>query len=288
MNSDTKPNFERNLIKTWQTTDLSKIELQRGFSVNRPVPRHWHEEYQFCLVENGNGDLTYRGKDFPTPPASLFIVHPGEVHSNRAFDQLGCSFRTIFLAPELMENIVTEMQNKSKGLPFFSSTIVFDENTIRQYVSLHKSLEDVSSKLERETHLQNFVANLINRFAENPFSTPLPRVEQKKILRACDYLIANYSENISLKKLASVAALSSFHFNRVFSEKFGMPPHAFQVQLRVNQAKKLLREGVEITHTACQTGFADQSHLTRHFKRIIGVTPGQYIQKQQERSRLFQ
>lgn len=280
--------IKRNLIKTWQITDLSKLELQRGFSVNRPVPRHWHEEYQFCLIEAGNGDLIYRGKDFSTPPASLFVVHPGEVHSNRAFDRTGCSFRTIFLAPEVMVAVASEIQNKGKGLPFFPSTVIFEKNTIQNFVSLHKSLEHSSSTLERETRLKNFLANLINHFAENRFSLPLLKVEPNQIKRACDYLIANYSENISLEKLAGVADLSAFHFSRVFSEKFGMPPHAFQVQLRVNQAKKLLRDGLEITQTAFQTGFADQSHLTRHFKRIVGVTPGQFKQKQQERSRLFQ
>jgi AraC-like DNA-binding protein len=268
--------IKRNLIKVWQPSDLTQLELQRGFSVNRPVPRHWHEEYQFCLVESGEGDLTYRGKDFLTPPASLFIVHPGEVHSNRSFESNGCSFRTIFLETEMMEKIVTELQHKEKGLPFFPSTMIFDKNTIQQFINLHESLEQSSSSLERETGLQNFLVGLITRFAENRLSVPSYGMEQKAIKQACDYLIANYAENISLEKLARIANLSPFHFNRVFSGQFGIPPHAFQVQLRISQAKRFLREGMEIAQAALQTGFADQSHLTRHFKRVIGITPGEY------------
>lgn len=269
--------MKRNLINVWQPTDLTQLELQRGFSVNRPVPKHWHEEYQFCLIEAGTGDLTYRGKDFPTPPASLFIVHPGEVHSNRAFESNGCSFRTIFLETEAMENVVAQINSKEKGLPFFPSTMVFDKNTIEQFINLHQSLEETASSLERETRLQNFLVELITNYAENRLSLRSYKKEQKAINQACDYLIANYAENISLEKLAGIANLSPFHFNRIFSEQFGIPPHAFQVQLRLSQAKKFLREGMKIAQVAFQTGFADQSHLNRHFKRVIGITPGDYI-----------
>jgi len=57
-----------------------------------------------------------------------------------------------------------------------------------------------------------------------------------------------------------------------------MPPHAFQTQVRIARAKNLLREGHSISHVATMTGFVDQSHLTRHFKRLVKLTPGQYLQ----------
>ena len=64
------------VIKVWHPSDLPQLELRRGFGVARPVPRHWHEEYQFCLVQSGASELEYRGTNYPTPPASLFMVHP--------------------------------------------------------------------------------------------------------------------------------------------------------------------------------------------------------------------
>lgn len=264
------------MIKAWQLSEMPYLGLQRGSSVNRPVPRHWHDEYQFCFVESGMGDLTYRGKDLLTPPASLFIVHPGEVHSNRAFDDEGCSFRTVFLDIEAMQNCVTQLQRKTSTLPFFPSTIVFDKGTIRRFMTLHRSLEQPSTRLERETHLQDFLVSLIDRFAEDSISLPSHRKESNPLKRACDFMIANYNQNISLDKLADVANLSPFHFNRVFSAHFGMPPHEFQLQIRLSEVKKSLRGGTGIAQAAHQAGFADQSHLTRHFKRVLGITPGQY------------
>jgi AraC-like DNA-binding protein len=70
--------------------------------------------------------------------------------------------------------------------------------------------------------------------------------------------------------------LSPFHLLRVFRAAVGLPPHAYQIQLRVARAKELLRAGMPIAAVAVEVGFVDQSHLTRHFKRLVGVPPGRY------------
>lgn len=267
---------KRDCIEVWRPHDLAELELRRGFSVARPVPRHWHEEYQLCLIQSGPSELNYRGNSYPTPPASLFMVYPGEVHSNRVYDGAGCSYRTLFIDAELMRRAATDVYGKESGLPFFPTSVVFDQDVLRQYLDLHFALERPSSSLERQTLLLDLLALLIVRFAEK---RPRPRSfgsGPRGISRACEYLIEHYAENVSLEHLAHLARLSPFHFNRVFSEKFGMPPHAFQTQVRVSRAKALLRQGWAISQVASQTGFADQSHLNRHFKRLAGVTPGQY------------
>lgn len=268
---------KRELIEVWRPEDLSQLELRRGFAVARPVPRHWHEEYQLCLVQSGAGELIYRGASLQTPPASLFIVHPGEVHANRAFGSVGCSYRTLFLDVELMRRLVNEISGKEKGLPFFRTAVLFDPETIRQYLNLHLSFEQPASSLERQTLLLDFLASLISRFAEQRSLPRASGMERHAVTRACEYLAEHYAENVSLEKLASMAHLSPFHFNRVFSEKLGLPPHEFQTQLRVLRAQKLLRQGYSISSVAAQTGFADQSHFTRQFKRLTVITPGQFI-----------
>lgn len=242
----------------------------------RPVPRHWHEEYQLCLIQAGPSELRYRGSNLPTPPASLFMIYPGEVHSNRAHDGLGCSYRTIFVDAEFMRRAASEVTGKETGLPFFPTAVIFDPDVLRLYLDLHLALECPSSSLERQALLLNLLTTLIVRFAEN---RPAPRsfgLERQAVRRACDYLVEHYAENVLLEDLARIANLSPFHFNRVFSEQMGMPPHAFQTQLRVLRAKALLRQGCSIPQVASQTGFFDQSHLNRHFKRLVVVTPGQY------------
>lgn len=257
---------------------MSQLEARRGFGVARPVPRHWHEEYQLCLIQAGSGELIYRGRDLPTPPASLFMVHPGEVHSNRADDRAGCSYRTLFVGADLMRGAAAEAGAAGSAPPFFPTAVVYEADIIRQYLELHCALERPSSSLERQTLLLDLLAGLVARYAELRPATRAPGKERHAVGRARDYLAEHFAENVSLEQLARVANLSPFHFSRVFAEETGMPPHAFQTQLRVARAAALLREGWPIPQAADAAGFADQSHLTRHFKRLTGVTPGRYTQ----------
>jgi AraC-like DNA-binding protein len=265
-----------NVIQVWRLEQFPQLELRQGFAVARPVPRHWHDEYQICLVQSGSGELKYRGASFVTPPAALFIVHPGEVHSNFAHGGQGCSYRDLFIGPEMIRRAAAQLQRKDKSLPFFKTVVVSDPLIVRRYLRMHYAFERPASNLERESLLLGLLANLLERFTEDRAGERASGTEPRRLRRACDYLVEHHADNISLENLARIAALSPFHFNRLFSAQFGMPPHQFQTLVRVSRARALLREGWSIPQTASQVGFFDQSHFNRHFKRIIGVTPGQY------------
>jgi AraC-like DNA-binding protein len=274
----TQLNAQRGVINVWRPADLPEVELHRGTSVDRPVPRHWHEEFQLCLIEDGEGDLTYRGARHLTPPASLFIVHPGESHANSSFTRAGCSYRTIFVATGVLRRADAELFGRDRGVPFFPSTMIFDPEVLTRFRRLHVAFEEHGSVLERESLLLNFSTHLLARYGEQRAPLDAPTPKRTSVERAREYLAENYSENVTLERLARLASLSPFHFSRLFREQFGMPPHAFQNQVRVARAKSLLAMGYAVSRVAAQTGFADQSHLTRQFKRLTGVTPGQYRQ----------
>ena len=265
------------VIEIRRPKDFPGLELRLGTGDAHLVPRHWHEEYQFCLIQSGSGELRYRGSDLPTPTASLFMVHPGEVHSNRCTASFGVDYRTVFIDVELMRRLVRDVTGKDGTLPFFPTAVVFDRDMINYYLNFCRAFEKASSTLERDSLLLIFVAKLIIRFAESPPTIRRQGCGKDVLSPARDYLVDNYAENISLQDLARITNLSPFHFTRVFTRWFGMPPHAYQTQIRVLRAKGLLEQGRSIADIALRTGFADQSHLSRHFKRLTGVTPGQYV-----------
>ena len=101
--------------------------------------------------------------------------------------------------------------------------------------------------------------------------------EVSAVKKTREYINDNYEENISLEQLANLVNLKPLRLLRVFRKALGLPPHAYLVQVRITQAKKLLASKMAIAEVAAETGFSDQSHLHRHFKRIVGVTPGQYV-----------
>ena len=100
--------------------------------------------------------------------------------------------------------------------------------------------------------------------------------EAGAVSRAEAYLRAHWDRSVSLAELSRASGLSPFHLHRSFSRSVGLPPHAFQLQLRVDRAKALLAHGLDIASVAQRTGFADQSHFTRVFRRSVGVTPGRF------------
>lgn len=239
----------RESIKVWRLPELGNIELHRGTSVVRSYPRHWHEEYHLCLIEGGGGDLHYRGATHNTPKGSLFIVHPGEVHANRASDSNGCSYRNFYVHPAMLQEASREIAVLSEA-PFFPQPVLLDPGLIHAYATLHETLEAAGSQLEQESLILNLFVQLLTRYAEQRSSIPPARRESRAVNRVRNYLADNYVENVSLKHLARVANLSPFHLNRVFCLELGLPPHAFQTQLRVIQAKNLLHQGWSIAHVA--------------------------------------
>lgn len=130
------------------------------------------------------------------------------------------------------------------------------------------------------------LAHFILRHAEERMELKNPGRESQAVNRARDYIETNYAEDISIDRLSQIASLSPFHLIRVFSSETGIPPHAYLTQIRIKRARELLARGYPVAFTACETGFVDQSHLTRQFKRIMGVTPGKYSNIIQYRSPL--
>ena len=94
---------------------------------------------------------------------------------------------------------------------------------------------------------------------------------------AREYLHANYASPVKLASVAAVCDTSPFHLVRCFTATVGMPPHAYLTQLRAHRARELLGGGAPLSGVAFRCGFCDQSHLTRTFKRLFGVTPGAYV-----------
>jgi AraC-like DNA-binding protein len=102
---------------------------------------------------------------------------------------------------------------------------------------------------------------------------------RQPLSRARDFLFEQFAHAITLDEIAGIAGLSRYHFLKAFTAQFGLTPHAYQIHLRIERSLPLLRQGMSPTQVAESMGFNDQSHYIHHFKRIMGITPGQYKSK---------
>ena len=100
------------------------------------------------------------------------------------------------------------------------------------------------------------------------------RLSDRKLRQVLSYIEDNLSEDLSLRDIAAVAGLSVSHFKSLFRESLGVPAHQYLIRRRVERAKTLLREDkLPISQIAFETGFAHQSHLARHMRRVLGIAP---------------
>jgi AraC-like DNA-binding protein len=140
---------------------------------------------------------------------------------------------------------------------------------------LHDDLARPTGTVEQEARLIAVLERVFARYARAHDAREAGR-EPRAVRDARAYLHAHAAENISLRELARLVDLNPAYLNRVFREAVGLPPHAYVTNLRLTRAKTLLASGIAPSMAAQAVGFCDQSHLTRHFRRAFGLTPGRY------------
>jgi len=262
-------------IDRWRVAGFEALELLRGLHIREEYPRHWHEEIYLCATLDGASYLDCQGTSLQARPGTLAMIAPGDIHANR---KITCSFRCLLMGFEALQSAVEQFaERRIRGLSFRSS-LIQDQRTLDSFLRVHCSMEEDEPDLGRDDIAFSFLHELAVR--HGTVSIPLPRNgnEDFAVRRTKRFLDEHYAERVSLHELARLMRLSAYHLNRTFRRKIGMPPHEYQVQVRILKAKSFLRLGRSISETASLVGFVDQSHFTRHFKRFVGVTPGKFLQ----------
>lgn len=262
-------------VHRWHVPGFESLELLRGQRVTQEYPRHWHENLYLCATLRGTSVLYCRGASWQTRPGSLALVAPGEIHSNR---KAHCNFRCVFVEPQALRHATEQLIERSIHEISFRSGLIDDRLTSQTFLQAHRSLEQGDACLDQSHLAMSFLHRLAVRHAAPAIPSLRLGNESCAVRQARRFLDEHYAERVSLQQLATYARLSPYHLHRSFCRYVGMPPHQYQLELRIMKAKSFLRIGRSISETASIVGFVDQSHLTRHFKRSVGVTPGQFLQ----------
>jgi AraC-like DNA-binding protein len=215
---------------------------------------------------------------YNVPSDTLVVTQPGEAHHADSPSERDYTVRGLRVDTDLLQQAAIEVAGRETNLPFFPMPLVHDRDLNTQIVQVHYALEQSISQLEQQVLVLDLLSQLILRCAKDPPCLAKLGEERQPVARVRDYLEDYYNQEISLEQLAQIANLSSFYLNRSFRQTFRMPPHAYQIQVRILKAKRLLSKGWSIQQVAIETGFASQSHFGSHFKRLVRVTPKRYLQ----------
>ncbi|MEP6985706.1 MAG: AraC family transcriptional regulator, partial [Chloroflexota bacterium] len=174
--------------------------------------------------------------------------------------------------------VAAESGYRSTLLPFLNQTAFNHPYIVQALRRLHCESEQREPTLSQEVQLRELLELTLANFSEIRLSSHAVLDEKTPITQAKNYMQAYYAKDIQLDDLAQVAHLSKSYFIRAFRHHEGLSPYAYVVQVRLNRAKTLLENGISSTVIAHETGFFDQSHFTRAFKRFLGITPARYQQ----------
>jgi len=264
--------------------------------VTEPFAPHVHEEFAVGACTAGREVIRYRGTLHYAGPGSVVVLEPGEAHTGGPADPPGFVYRVMYPAAGLLSEGLLSEGLLSEGLlsegllsegrgrtPRFREPVICDPVLAAELRSLHAALGEIDP-LEAETRLAWLFGELVRRHAAPPSCD----FEVRGASRVARLVMAQLADRLgcppALAEIATEAGLSRYQLVRCFRAEVGMPPYAWLAQHRVARARTLLERGCRPAEAAALTGFADQAHLTRWFRRVVGVTPGAYRNSVQDSS----
>lgn len=257
--------------------ELGGLKVLQASYHRQQFSRHVHEGYCIGVIESGAQKFYRDGAYHRAPANSMIFVNADQVHDGQTATPEGWSYQAIYPTPELIMPACEEFA-LPMGLPYFPEPVIEDPYGATQLRRLiHLAAHD-SSRLEKDTHFMSLMVYLAGRHGRNYQQLPTLGKESRSIQQIRDYLDEHLDHNIALNTLAELVGLTPHYLTRLFHKNVGLPPHAYHLQGRLLKAQQLLCSGESCTDAALSTGFTDQSHLSRHFKRCMGITPGQYQQ----------
>ena len=254
---------------------LGGLEILQATYDKQNFSRHTHEGYTVGVIEHGAQRFWRNGAYHLAPKNSIILVNADQIHDGHAATDGGWSYQAMYPTEAQFQAVAKDL-GVTSNTPYFPVAVEHDQRLANQLLQLFTLLHDNQDTLLTETYTHHVLLSLLCRYNKRQ-QTPKNTVklgEQLSTIR--DYLHQHFAYAIALEDLSELSGVSPYHLVRQFKEKYGLPPHAYQIQLRVRHAQQLMKSGMSLADSAIASGFHDQSHLHRHFRRAMGVTPKQY------------
>lgn len=239
----------------------------------QPFPNHFHEHYVVGYMEDGKRLMSCKNRNSIIQKGAVILFNPNDNHACSPIENEDFNFRAFNIPVSVMKTLAYEITGK-EGLPGFSENLVYDEELIGYMRPLHQMVMSGSTEFEKEETFLLLLSLLIERYGR-PFESCILECPEE-IEHACTFMKEHFTEHISLDQLCRCTNLSKSSLLRAFTHSKGVTPYRYLQTIRINEAKKLLEQGITPVEAALRTGFADQSHFTNFFNMFIGLSPGTY------------
>jgi AraC-like DNA-binding protein len=257
----------------FRPSGLDRIEALHARFVRHAYRPHSHSAWTVAVMEQGAARFTVDARQQRADAGELFLLEPEAVHTGMAAVPEGWAYKVLYLEPE----VLCEWAEHDGRPPRAARWVVFQDPALRgALLRAHAALAREERGLAVDEAVLGAAAQLRPHLRAAVPPRESARPEHAAVRRARAHLLERWNEPVSLAELSTVVGLSRFELVRRFGAETGLTPHTFQTQVRVRRARRMLGEGISPAAVAAHCGFADQPHLSRVFKRFVGVSPGRF------------
>jgi AraC-like DNA-binding protein len=247
---------------------VAYLRVQQTTQLYRGMKAH----YGVSLTCGGRSVSRIDGRERLQTPGTLGLTQPGQVHCNVRRDVPG-AFQYVSFDAALVDEAQTALDHKLRGRLCADDVDPRDARALPLRRLHDMVLSETTDRFALDVAITDAVAAFTS-FLGIP-RTPSGGL-RPSVRRAREFLLDHVAEDVNLDALADHARADKFHLCRAFSVEIGFPPYAFLTQARIARARILLQRGLRPSEVALRVGFCDQSQMHRHFRRIVGCTPGEY------------
>jgi AraC-like DNA-binding protein len=248
------------------------LERVEAFFSGHAFDPHRHDTYAIGLTIHGVQSFGYRGASLQSVAGQVFVLHPDELHDGHAGSNSGFRYKTVYIEPSVICDALGETRCP---IPFVRQAVSADRALAAAIMPALDGLDLPLEDLQRD----QIVLNLADALAAMDSSVPRRKLKARHwgaVAKAREFLTANVEKRVDSAELEAVTGLTRYALARHFRACLGTSPYRFLIMRRLERARSLIRRGAPLVDAALSTGFSDQSHMTRHFKRVYGLPPGRW------------
>ncbi|MBX7549576.1 AraC family transcriptional regulator [Streptomyces sp. NPDC004232] len=258
---------DRQEVSAWRPRVPGVVEVFHAHFTEYAYPMHVHDAWTLLIVDDGAVRYDLDRHEHGTPLDTVSLLPPHVAHNGSPATPDGFRKRVVYLDSTLLGE---DLIGAAVDTPDLRDPV------LRQRVGrLHSALARPGDELEAESRL-TLVGERLRDHLRRRTDVPPYRPDPVLARRLRELLDARVVDGIRLEEAARSLHAHPAHLVRAFSGAYGIAPHQYLMSRRVGRARRLLLDGLAPVEVAAVTGFFDQAHLTRHFRRLVGVTPGRY------------
>lgn len=245
------------------------IERMEAHFLGQAFAPHRHDTYAIGITLAGVQAFFYRGERRQCLPGQCHVLHPDEIHDGGAGSDDGFGYRIAYVDPSLIQQALGGAPLPLVADPVLDATLL-PADFVPAVWDIDDGIDDVA-----RTEIAVMVADMLAAASKGLRRSGAVRLSALSLVR--DALAAEPAKQYSMGELEKLADLDRWTLARQFRAAFGTSPGRFRTMRQLDRVRRLLRSGTSLAEAALDAGFADQSHMSRHFKRAYGLTPARWV-----------